>query len=61
VPVWLENLGRVLPKGETIPVPLLCTVNFGAPMRIAAGEKKPAFLERARAALLGLATSLRAE
>jgi hypothetical protein len=29
VPVWLENLGRVLPKGEIIPLPLLCSINFG--------------------------------
>ena len=34
VPVWLENLGRVLPKGEIIPLPLLCSINFGTPMRL---------------------------
>lgn len=59
VPVWLENQGRVLPKGEVIPVPLLCSVNFGEPLRRQEGEEKGAFLERARAALLALASSAR--
>ena len=55
VPVWLENLGRVLPKGEIIPLPLLCSINFGTPMRLAGDEAKPVFLDRARKALLDLA------
>ena len=59
VPVWMENLGRVLPKGEIIPVPLLCSVNFGAPMRLARGEEKQAFLDRARRTLLELAAAVR--
>jgi 1-acyl-sn-glycerol-3-phosphate acyltransferase len=54
VPVWIANLNRVLPKGEMIPVPLICTVSFGVPLRLRAGEEKTAFLERARAALLAL-------
>ncbi len=52
VPAWIDNLHRVLPKGEVIPIPLLCTVHFGAPLMVAEGEGKDAFLERARAALL---------
>jgi len=59
VPVWMENLGRVLPKGEIIPVPLLCSINFGTPMRLAPGEEKQAFLGRARQALLDLAAAAR--
>jgi 1-acyl-sn-glycerol-3-phosphate acyltransferase len=55
VPVWIENLNRVMPKGEFIPVPLLCTVTFGAPLHLAEGEEKDAFLARASAALLALA------
>lgn len=55
VPVWLENLNRVMPKGRLIPLPLLCTARFGAPLRLAEGEDKHGFLERARAALLALA------
>jgi 1-acyl-sn-glycerol-3-phosphate acyltransferase len=59
VPVWMENLGRVLPKGETIPVPLLCSINFGAPIHIGPGEEKAVFLERTRRVLLELAASVR--
>jgi 1-acyl-sn-glycerol-3-phosphate acyltransferase len=54
VPVWIENLNRVMPKGEVIPVPLLCTLTFGAPLKLAAGEERDAFLERARSALVAL-------
>jgi hypothetical protein len=59
VPVWMENLGRVLPKGEFIPVPLLCSVNFGAPLRLQPGEEKQAFLDRAKRSLLDLAAAIR--
>jgi 1-acyl-sn-glycerol-3-phosphate acyltransferase len=55
VPVWIENLNRVMPKGEFVPIPLLCTLTFGTPLRPDAGEEKHIFLERARAALLALA------
>lgn len=54
VPVWIENLNRVLPKGKLVPVPLLCTVSFGTPMRVEEGESREAFLARARAALMAL-------
>lgn len=52
VPVWIDNIGRVLPKGEVFPVPLLCSVTFGHPIRFNAGEAKPVFLLRAQSALL---------
>ena len=52
VPVWIANLNRVMPKGELVPIPLICTVAFGAPLLLRPGEEKTAFLERARAALL---------
>ena len=55
VPVWIDNLSRVMPKGELLPIPLLCNVTFGTPLQIAAQEPKPVFLERARQALLSLA------
>lgn len=55
VPVWIENLNRVLPKGELIPIPLLCTVSFGAPLMIEPDEPKDAFLHRARDAMLAIA------
>ncbi|MGQ7249258.1 lysophospholipid acyltransferase family protein [Halomonas sp. V046] len=55
VPVWIANLNRVLPKGEVVPIPLLCTVTYGAPVALAPDEDKDAFLVRAREALLALA------
>ncbi|MCC5972869.1 MAG: 1-acyl-sn-glycerol-3-phosphate acyltransferase [Rubellimicrobium sp.] len=54
VPVWIENLNRVLPKGAVVPVPLMCSVSFGTPLQVRAGESSEAFLERARAALIAL-------
>jgi len=54
VPVWIENLSRVMPKGEFVPVPLLCSVTFGTPLRMSGGEDKAAFLDRTRHALLEL-------
>lgn len=54
VPVWIENLNRVMPKGEIVPVPLLCTVTFGSPLRLDEEEEKASFLERASGALLAL-------
>lgn len=54
VPVYIDNLNRVLPKGEILPVPILCSVFFGTPLALAAGETKTAFLERARTAMLAL-------
>lgn len=57
VPVWIANLNRVMPKGELLPVPLICSVAFGEPLRLGEGEEKTAFLERARAALLALKRS----
>jgi hypothetical protein len=51
VPVYLENLNRVLPKGEFLPLPILSRVVFGRPQRLEPGEDKAAFLERMRAAV----------
>ena len=54
VPVWIANLNRVMPKGEVIPVPLICTLTFGAPLHLAEEEAKDAFLARSTQALLAL-------
>ena len=54
VPVWINNLNRVMPKGEIVPIPLICTVTFGSPMQLESGEAKKDFLERLRAAMLAL-------
>ncbi len=55
VPVYLENLHRSMPKGTLLPVPLICTVRFGAPLAHVEGEDKAAFLERAHRAVEELA------
>jgi 1-acyl-sn-glycerol-3-phosphate acyltransferase len=54
VPCWIDNVQRVMPKGEVLPVPILCSVTFGAPLALGAEEDKRAFLERARTAVLAL-------
>ncbi len=54
VPAWIDNVQRVMPKGEVVPVPILCSVTFGAPMRLQDGEDKRVFLERARDAVIAL-------
>jgi len=54
IPVWIDNIRRVIPKGEWIPVPLICTVSFGAPLERLPQESKDAFLVRARDAVLAL-------
>jgi 1-acyl-sn-glycerol-3-phosphate acyltransferase len=51
VPVYIDNANRVLPKGEFLPIPLLCSVNIGAPILVLPAESKEAFLIRARAAV----------
>ena len=52
IPTWIDNVQRVMPKGEVVPVPILCTVTFGALLTLLPGEDKRAFLDRARAAVL---------
>lgn len=54
VPAWINNIQRLLPKGEVIPVPVLCSVTFGAPIKIEEGEERRAFLDRARDAVIKL-------
>jgi 1-acyl-sn-glycerol-3-phosphate acyltransferase len=56
VPVRLENLNRVLPKGEFIPVPMISRITFGPTMRLENGETKDEFLARARDAVESLGT-----
>lgn len=54
IPCWIDNVQRVMPKGEVVPVPVLCSVIFGAPLALQPGEDKRAFLARARDAVLAL-------
>ena len=54
VPAWINNVQRVMPKGEVVPVPILCSVTFGAPVTLEPDEERRAFLDRARLAVMAL-------
>jgi 1-acyl-sn-glycerol-3-phosphate acyltransferase len=51
VPVYIDNLNRVLPRGEYLPVPLLSCITIGPPLWLETGEPKADFLQRAREAV----------
>jgi 1-acyl-sn-glycerol-3-phosphate acyltransferase len=55
IPVYLENLNRMLPKGAFIPVPLISRITFGQPLPFNAvhGQRED-FLKLAREALIEL-------
>ncbi len=48
VPVYIDNMNRILPRGQVLPVPLLTCVTFGPPIWLERGEPKAEFLNRAR-------------
>ena len=54
VPAWINNVQHVLPKGEVVPVPVLCSVTFGAPIAVHSGEACKDFLARARDCVMAL-------
>ncbi|MEO6996008.1 MAG: lysophospholipid acyltransferase family protein [Lacunisphaera sp.] len=54
VPIYLQDLNRILPKGDFLPVPLLGSLSLGAPLQLKFDETKSAFLERARDAVVKL-------
>jgi len=51
IPVHIDNMNRILPRGEVLPVPMLSCISFGPPLWLEAGEPKIAFLDRARQAV----------
>ncbi|MDO5356888.1 MAG: lysophospholipid acyltransferase family protein [Conchiformibius sp.] len=55
IPIWIDNINRVLPKGKLLPVPIICDVNIGTELSLFPGESKEEFLQRSRDALLALA------
>ncbi len=56
IPVYLENLNRVLPKGTKLIVPIICSATFGAPIApLGTDEDRQQFLARAQKALEELA------
>lgn len=54
MPVYIDNLNRVLPRGEFLPVPLLSCITIGPPLWLEPKESKTDFLARARQAVLQL-------
>lgn len=48
VPAYIHNANRVLPKGFSFPLPIMCSVSFGNPMRLLPDENKNSFSKRAR-------------
>lgn len=54
IPVYLDNMNRILPRGMILPVPMLSRLVFGPPIWVEKNERKEEFLERARLAVLKL-------
>ena len=54
VPVYIDNLNRVLPRGEFLPVPLLSCITIGPPIWLETGQSKVDFLDRARGCVMRL-------
>ena len=52
IPVWISNLNRVMPRGETVPIPVISLICFGAPLEVRRNEDKETFLARAAGAML---------
>ncbi len=59
IPVYIDNMNRILPRGEVLPVPMLSCVTFGPPLWLEAGESKNDFLGRARQSVRNLKDTLR--
>ena len=55
IPIWIDNINRVLPKGKLVPVPIICDVFIGDEMQLLPNENKDEFLQRAQDAMLALA------
>ena len=53
-PVYINNLNRILPKGEILPVPVISNLTFGPSLQLQSDETKHAFLTRARDSLCHL-------
>ena len=54
IPIYLNNMNSILPRGKTLPVPMLSRVIFGPPMWLEMDERKESFLKRARDAVVKL-------
>ena len=54
VPVYLENMNRIMPKGELIVIPIIGRAVFGSSILYQEGDNKQDFLARARKQLADL-------
>lgn len=54
VPVHIDNMNRILPRGQILPVPMLSCITFGTPLWLEADESKVDFLRRTREAVIQL-------
>jgi len=54
IPIYLNNMNSILPRGKALPVPMLSRIIFGPPMWLEMNERKESFLERTRNAVLKL-------
>jgi 1-acyl-sn-glycerol-3-phosphate acyltransferase len=54
IPVYLNNMNGILPRGKTLPVPMLSRIIFGPPIWLELDERKDSFLDRARRSILKL-------
>ncbi len=54
VPIWLNNVRHVMPKGHCLPVPMMCTVHVGAALPGLYAERIDVFIDRAQKAVLAL-------
>ncbi len=61
VPIYLENMNRILPKDRYLPVPMLSRLIFGPPLWLEQGESKDKFLGRARQAIIDIKTASMSE
>ena len=51
IPVSLQNMNRILPKGQSLPVPLIGRITMHPPLETVADESREQFLTRARIAV----------
>ena len=54
IPIYLNNLSKLLPKGEAIPIPVIATLTLGEPLHLTKMQDKKQFLENARNQLINL-------
>ena len=45
VPIWIDNISRVLPKGKILPIPLLCEVPYRTAAHLAGKRRQRQFFD----------------